>query len=665
MIYQKSVKTYFEDHSIGNYFKQLSKFECPLCSKDNSGVDFTSVAKLKDHLNTQHHVMLCNVCVEFRKVYFREQPTFKIGQRGHKKSSEIKEHLNTEHFQCRFCQEYKFDEEALYDHLQKDHFSCFICDRNGLLYRYYQNYAALERHYDAEHFMCQHTSTCQGVVFEDPTDLKIHNHRVHFGAQAKEAAASSSKSRRFRIELSDLHATSSNDRRDRGRTAPEAQASNEVSREERDRRRRVFSANDVVFAGASSFQNGNPSQQNISANHPSKEDATAASSSTASISKLPLKQGFRILSVPVSQEEFRRRNTEMVSFMRSICDPVDFERFRDVSGQFRSGEIHAEEFFKETYTIFGKDHSGSILSELAALLPDESLRNALILVSMRELGSARRISDEQNDDEKNADDAEHSIANRAEGSSSSNATSEAFPSLSAPEVVLMPRAAWNSLSANTTMNSEEAFPELPQLNASVQSRRQPPHVPSNRPSSAASSSRNLYSVPEESFPGLPSVSSRASGPREGAEASNGLQDPSMRVGAVWGGANQVKRKGRGKQPAQAPDLSHLTVSDPPVTTQSSTTISESAFPSLSSTNGASSSRTNAFGSTSNGSGQPFSVSMPSPNSSNRSVVLDLTEMNRQKRKEKAGLYGNSSSGTPWDRKKIAAKKQAEKRSNGN
>jgi len=90
------------------------------------------------------------------------------------------------HSFCKFCQQYFFDQDTLYEHLYKQHETCFLCSTEGTLYQYYQNYQSLENHFRNDHFLCEEAECRERgfVVFKTPMELKIHQanfHAIHVG----------------------------------------------------------------------------------------------------------------------------------------------------------------------------------------------------------------------------------------------------------------------------------------------------------------------------------------------------------------------------------------------------------------------------------------------------------------------------------------------------
>ena len=87
------------------------------------------------------------------------------------------------HPECQFCYETStqswqrfYDDSALWIHLKKKHYNCFLCEAEGILHRYYEDYARLEEHFRDEHFLCE-SPFCLSkrfCVFADPSGLKVH-----------------------------------------------------------------------------------------------------------------------------------------------------------------------------------------------------------------------------------------------------------------------------------------------------------------------------------------------------------------------------------------------------------------------------------------------------------------------------------------------------------
>jgi len=92
-----------------------------------------------------------------------------------------------------------------------------------------------------------------------------------------------------------------------------------------------------------------------------------------------LARGFQRRTPPCNSDEASRRNQELVAAMRAAVDAATFSRFRDSSGDFRSGALGARAYVSSTMELFGRVPAlAAYLPELASLLPaDHGLREAL------------------------------------------------------------------------------------------------------------------------------------------------------------------------------------------------------------------------------------------------------------------------------------------------
>eukprot|EP01117_Protostelium_nocturnum_P018445 TRINITY_DN7718_c0_g1_i1.p1 TRINITY_DN7718_c0_g1~~TRINITY_DN7718_c0_g1_i1.p1 ORF type:complete len:498 (+),score=125.16 TRINITY_DN7718_c0_g1_i1:120-1613(+) len=168
------------DEEAENEFQNLSRLwqlKCPYCDS----TDFEDVNQLKHHTRSVHKLEFCSVCLKDRKVFLQEQKLYSQKDiRIHLKSGD-RDTLIT-HAYCQFCNEYKFDQEQLWQHLHKDHETCFLCNKKeGRQFQYYKNYRTLEDHFRNEHHICEHPDCLEKrfVVFSSSSALKVHEVNTH------------------------------------------------------------------------------------------------------------------------------------------------------------------------------------------------------------------------------------------------------------------------------------------------------------------------------------------------------------------------------------------------------------------------------------------------------------------------------------------------------
>uniref|UniRef100_A0A7S3A5E2 RING-type E3 ubiquitin transferase n=1 Tax=Rhodosorus marinus TaxID=101924 RepID=A0A7S3A5E2_9RHOD len=348
--YDDELQMWFQSETVMKHYRQLRKPQCPSC-----GSRFKTVEALKQHVRSLHKKALCDTCVENRSKYLCDMELYSIKEPRNSGPTEIAKHLESHPF-CLFCKEHVFDSDALYAHLQGQHESCFLCRRHGIQYEYYRNYNDLEDHYREDHFVCEH-SACRGVVFDNPTDLKVHRKRLHDVGRGGNV----------RVNLSVF----------------QAPAARHNSRRPNHRRRQNFEAqlaNSISAQSASSAAGGNPpdiSSRMTPAPVPrSSEQQTSDSDTGEPLQQTAGTQRPVMPSLPVSQEEESARNAVLLRSLRDALDVADFDQLRDASGQFRSGQVDAESYFETVDRLLGPDAS-KLLPEMTMLLRDGDQRAEL------------------------------------------------------------------------------------------------------------------------------------------------------------------------------------------------------------------------------------------------------------------------------------------------
>jgi E3 ubiquitin-protein ligase ZNF598 len=134
-----------------------------------------TVPQLQNHLRQQHRLTLCTVCVDHQRDFVAKLPRYS--------PSGLSKHRAAEHCVCAFCPSQTFyDLTALYVHCQAEHYKCHLCEGNlQIPNEYYRNYQSLERHFDRQHFLCQHPQclSARFMVFFSELDYQHHERVVH------------------------------------------------------------------------------------------------------------------------------------------------------------------------------------------------------------------------------------------------------------------------------------------------------------------------------------------------------------------------------------------------------------------------------------------------------------------------------------------------------
>jgi len=82
-----------------------------------------------------------NICVANRKLFFHEHKLYTQQQlQTHNFEGDSNDSSFNGHPQCKFCRQYFYGKDELYEHLELSHEHCHICRKNGNFTQYYPNY---------------------------------------------------------------------------------------------------------------------------------------------------------------------------------------------------------------------------------------------------------------------------------------------------------------------------------------------------------------------------------------------------------------------------------------------------------------------------------------------------------------------------------------------
>ena len=147
--------------------------ECKVLKRD--------IKALRAHLNAEHNLQMCSLCIEHKQAFPSEQKVYS--------QQEYEKHLNQGdgdgsegHPPCKLCHKKRFyDNTALFLHLTKDHYTCFICEKAGIKFLYFRNYDKLQDHFETKHYACTQPECLQQkfVVFDNEFSLLSHTSVHH------------------------------------------------------------------------------------------------------------------------------------------------------------------------------------------------------------------------------------------------------------------------------------------------------------------------------------------------------------------------------------------------------------------------------------------------------------------------------------------------------
>ncbi|WZZ47981.1 hypothetical protein YC2023_048088 [Brassica napus] len=193
--YHEETKLFFDDFNQYTKIKSMCRLSCTSCVS-NHHLRFKSVEHLKNHLNQQHKLHMCSLCLVGRKVFICEQKLFTKEQLNQHISSGDSEVDGSEserggftgHPMCEFCKRPFYGGNELYTHMSREHYTCHICQRlRPGQYEYYGNYDDLEAHFRSDHFLCEDESCLakKFIVFQIEAELKRHNTVDHGGRMSR------------------------------------------------------------------------------------------------------------------------------------------------------------------------------------------------------------------------------------------------------------------------------------------------------------------------------------------------------------------------------------------------------------------------------------------------------------------------------------------------
>ncbi|XP_010679437.2 uncharacterized protein LOC104894804 [Beta vulgaris subsp. vulgaris] len=196
--YHEDTQTFFDDSEHYKMIRAMCRLSCTTCDHEEQPRRnrFRNISQLKGHLAYQHRLFMCDLCLEGRKVFIREQKLYTRSQLNQHKRSGDSEVDGTEserggfagHPMCEFCRSFFYGENELYSHMSTEHYTCHICQRwHPGRYDYFKDYDDLETHFRHEHFLCEDEACLakKFIVFQSESDIKRHNAIEHGGRMSR------------------------------------------------------------------------------------------------------------------------------------------------------------------------------------------------------------------------------------------------------------------------------------------------------------------------------------------------------------------------------------------------------------------------------------------------------------------------------------------------
>jgi hypothetical protein len=470
---------YCDGDDIAVRFAAMLAITCPRCARGAASA-LPNLAALKNHVRAVHGLVFCDICLRDRKVFLVEQLLFRqselpqhmatwdggISEAMSKIAEEQQMRLSSSgkrpkektdataaaaaamaakrkwkpmvsrlaigHPACKFCSEFFYGVDQLYEHLNKQHLTCHLCERTGLLWKYYRDLAELHTHYAEQHCMCK-VPNCF-MAFASSLDLKAH--------EAAEHGKSPESLLNFRVRRMGRGGEGigdcDDDDRDfgagRGHHGPRRNGGGAMrdpgprlemlrpSRSPPPPRSTTPPAAAAVAAAVPTAppSNGPPSQPPppqqpqlplvptksmlaatpthqvpvpvpVPVPAPAPAPVPASQPTTTPSSKAPSNPK-KQPEEPTPEKLKEEANAKLVASMKELVSDEEFRLFRQYSGDFRSGQITARDYHARFFSTFGVNaRTRQMFADLVALLPDKSKSMELLHLHTLEQAPAAAV----------------------------------------------------------------------------------------------------------------------------------------------------------------------------------------------------------------------------------------------------------------------------------
>ncbi|KAN0062935.1 hypothetical protein ACQY0O_004756 [Thecaphora frezii] len=345
----------------------LLRFNCP---DERCEVASAGWQDLKMHARRDHSRLLCDLCVRHKKIFSHEHTLHT--------SQSLQAHMNKEHGHCEYCNQYFYSDDELFVHMRDRHEQCHICKARGTeaeRWRYFRNYAQLERHFQHDHYLCQNPECLEKkfVVFENDMDFKAHQLSEH----ANELT-SREKREAVRIEANFTYDEPEGSRGGRGGRG--GRRGGRSGRGERDRDTSATVADDDADPlGVSSLVG----RQHVPGAGPSNHSRRAAFGGNLTGGDAPSPQG---VSAPetgaaAAAVPMQERHAAYLDKVRAILKGSEARvtSFRSSVRTYRNGEMPAKDLIDNIHALVGDlDDCVNVVNGLADLLDDDDKKRHLL-----------------------------------------------------------------------------------------------------------------------------------------------------------------------------------------------------------------------------------------------------------------------------------------------
>ncbi|ORX57530.1 hypothetical protein DM01DRAFT_27307 [Hesseltinella vesiculosa] len=353
-------------------------------------------AQLKKHVNKEHNVLLCDLCIKNKQIFAHEHTLYTAVQlnkhykHGDKSFNKDDDSGFKGHPECAFCRISFYGDDELFHHCREKHEQCHICVQNGVRHEYYPNYDAMERHFRKDHYLCMYRECLDKkfIVFSSQLDLTSHEVEEH-GASG-------------RVELSfdygnhEPHRHKNKQRQQRSQApVPQPQQPPAAVPELQPVSSARLSSDDFPsIGGASSSVNrpipGQPKKQPQSSKLRKPQgfgglttdhwpdlrpnSATPSPSSSANTSSQSTNATFPDAS------QVQRHAQVLEKLSRMLNGPVDVEQFRAVTTAYRNDSIDITGYVNEIIRLCKNDatKTTAVLKDVEALIDSQTKKQEVL-----------------------------------------------------------------------------------------------------------------------------------------------------------------------------------------------------------------------------------------------------------------------------------------------
>ncbi|KAM3414676.1 E3 ubiquitin-protein ligase hel2 [Cercospora zeina] len=500
----------------------LLRYNCP---DEDCDVACLGWPDLHRHVRSVHQKVMCDLCTRNKKVFTHEHELFTHAElKRHDKFGDdnpgaVDQSGFKGHPECGFCRRRFYGDDELFSHCRERHERCHLCDRRngGNSPQYFQNYDALEKHFNKDHFPCPDRE-CQEkkfVVFDSEMDLKAHQIEQHPNGLTKDARRVDLSSFDYRPQYQEPTRGRGGRRGGRGRDPnaeplPAASAGN-LSRAElaHQREREIHSAQSVTARSFGGQLTGRTPAQ--AATQPGPAPAQQAPAPAAP----PLPQPAAALTPQDQARQLRHAAVNERASNLARNEKAKMDEFRERVSAYTRGGISAGDLIDAFFAIFdtSSNELGKLVNELSDIFEVPGRREGLL----KAWADWKAVNEDYPSLPGPAGANTTAAGVLGKGVGASRVLKLKSSTAKSSKSAVSRQASWASAGSSSAASSSNPFPSLPPRNGGPSVAGRGNAAPAPTPSWLAARPAAGSSGPSPAL--TPSSSARASpaiGPRQGS-----------------------------------------------------------------------------------------------------------------------------------------------------